>query len=73
MKQVSQLKELIELQKTSEKTWVLLYKKGSEQSDCANKNFEKIDGNQKGGVFCTADVSEVKDIHPEYNITSVPT
>jgi glutaredoxin-like YruB-family protein len=73
MKQVSQLKELKELQKTSNKIWLLLYKKGSEQSDCAIKNFETAKRNEKDEILCAADVALVRDIHPEYNITSVPT
>ena len=30
------------------------------------------DGKTKNDFFCYADVNEVKDIHPEYNVTSVP-
>jgi glutaredoxin-like YruB-family protein len=57
---------------SNEKVWLLLHKKGSEQSDCAFDNFSKIERNDKSEVLCTADVNEVRDIHREYNITSVP-
>lgn len=72
MKQISQLTELTTLQHSNEKVWLLLYKKGSEQSDCAYDNFCKTDRYEKGEVLCYADVNHVRDIHPAYNITSVP-
>lgn len=72
MKQVSQLNELKLLLQSDEKVWLLLYKKGSEQSDCAFDNFKKVERTDKSEVLCFADVNNVRDIHPEYNITSVP-
>jgi glutaredoxin-like YruB-family protein len=72
MKQILHLKDLKELQESGDKTWLLLYKSGSQQSDCAIHNFGAVNRNQKGEILCTADVNQVKDIHPEYNITSVP-
>ena len=72
MKQISSLSDLKSLNQSYEKIWLLLYKKGSEQSDCAFDNFSKIERNEKGEVLCSANVNEVRDIHPEYKITSVP-
>lgn len=72
MKQLSDLNKLKTLQHSTEKVWLLLYKKGSAQSDCAYDNFSEIERNEKGEILCSADVTQVKDIHPEYNITSVP-
>lgn len=72
MKQVSHLTELRSLMQSNEKVWMLLYKKGSEQSDCTYDNFSKSERGDKNEILCSADVNEVKDIHPEYNITSVP-
>jgi len=72
MKQVSHLTELKSLMQSNEKVWMLLYKKGSEQSDCAYDNFSKSESEEKNEILCSADVNEVRDIHPEYNITSVP-
>ncbi len=72
MKQISNLSELKLLNQSYEKIWLLLYKKGSEQSDCAFDNFSKIDRKEKGEVLCSANVIEVRDIHSEYKITSVP-
>lgn len=72
MKQVSSLPELKSLTQSNEKVWLLLYKKGSEQSDCAFDNFSKIERNEKSEVLCSANVNEVRDIHLEFKITSVP-
>ena len=72
MRQISSLSELKSLNLLNEKVWLLLYKKGSEQSDCAFDNFSKSDRNKKGEILCSANVNEVRDIHSEYNITSVP-
>jgi len=72
MKQVSNLSDLKSLTLSNEKVWLLLYKKGSEQSDCAFDNFSKAERNEKGEIFCSVNVNEVRDIHTEFNITSVP-
>lgn len=72
MKQISNLSELKSLTQINEKVWLLLYKKGSEQSDCAFENFSKTERNEKSEVICSANVNEVSDIHAEFNITSVP-
>ena len=73
MKNISNLNELKATSSTNENVWLLLYKKGSEQSDCAFENYLDSEKDLKEGVLCNADVNEVRDIHPEYKITSVPT
>ena len=62
------------LSKTSKigKTFLLLYKPDSELSNCAYHNIENAINGQTGTRIYTADVSIVKDIHPNYGITSVP-
>jgi glutaredoxin-like YruB-family protein len=72
MKIVSHFNELKLLMQSNEKVWLLLYKKGSLQSDCAFENFSKAERTLESEVFCLADVNEVRDIHLEFNITSVP-
>ena len=71
MKQINSHSELIDKVKSTEKAYCLLYKKGSELSECAYKSIKEglID---KVDIF-TADVNSVRDIHTEYGITSVPT
>ena len=50
--------------------WVLIYKKTSKQSDCAYKN---INGAANGYSVFTVDVNDVKDIHPKFDVKTVPT
>lgn len=72
MKKIGSLKELQEANTTNDTIWLLLYKSGSEQSNCAFENFQKVSDEIKNAFLYFADVSEVRDIHPEYGITSVP-
>lgn len=72
MKQIESLTGLKNELSLNENVWLLLYKKGSAQSDCAVENFMAAEKEVKSGVFAGADVSEVRDIHPEYGVTSVP-
>lgn len=77
MKKIESLQGLKETTSSNENVWLLLYKQGSSQSDCALENFEKAGKvaleKKKNNVLCTANVKEVRDIHPEYGVTSVPT
>lgn len=73
MKNISNLNELKTTSSTNENVWLLLYKRGSEQSDCAIKNYTTSENDLKDGVLLNADVNEVRDIHPEYGVTTVPT
>jgi len=66
-------KELIQYIADKEKAYLLLYKKGSEQSECALKNMQDAEaGHEKMNIYL-ADVAQVRDIHAEYNVTTVPT
>jgi glutaredoxin-like YruB-family protein len=57
----------------SDRTFLLLYKESSELSQCARKNIEQaLAGDDSITVFI-ADVTTVKDIHPHYQVNSVPT
>jgi len=54
------------------KNLLLLYRKGSEQSECAFLNLLlALESSPDAEVF-TADVTEVRDIHTSYGVTSVP-
>ena len=59
--------------KNEKKAYCLLYKKGSEQSDCALNNLLAAVQDMKDLKVCAANVAEVRDIHPKYQITSAPT
>lgn len=71
MKKIATLFELKNELTTNNNVWLLLYKKGSAQSDCAYNNFVKTK-DPVDAVLCHADVNFVRDIHPEFNITTVP-
>ncbi len=72
MKTIASLATLKNEIKSNDSVWLLLYKKGSEQSNCAFENFLKAETKADKSVLCHSDVNEVGEIHPEYKITSVP-
>jgi len=72
MKYIESLHSLKDELKGKEKAYLLLYKDGSEQSMCALSNLQKTATDKHLHVYI-ADVSKVRDIHPEFGITTVPT
>lgn len=58
--------------KNSETVYLLLYKKGTEASDCAYANIREAAEKAKEITLLCADVTDVRDIHGNYGITSVP-
>ncbi len=73
MIEVKSQTELIENLNKQERAFLLLYKSGSEKSDCAYQAVEKTVNLLKKTTIFYADVNQVRDIHPNYKITSVPT
>jgi glutaredoxin-like YruB-family protein len=71
MKEVRSHQELMQSIESLDKAYLLLYKKGSEQSNCAYANLSEAVKERDVHVFI-ADTNEVRDIHPIYNITSAP-
>lgn len=65
--------ELMQQIKSRDKAYLLLYKKGSEQSECSLRNLGEAKADEKQVSIFLADVTSVRDIHEKYNITSVPT
>jgi len=57
----------------SKKSYLLLYKKGSEQSDCAMEHYISASAKIEDLQLFSADVATVRDIHGNFNISSVPT
>lgn len=72
MKRIDSLQQLKHEAAINRNVWLLLYKSGSAQSDCAYKNLSKSEEQVKNSFICFADLNEVRDIHPEVGITSVP-
>lgn len=57
---------------SNKNTYLLLYKKDSANSTCAKQNIENIKLDSEDIHVYAADVSEVRDIHENYSIKSVP-
>jgi len=72
LRSISSYDELKKELSKSDKGFVLLYKAGSESSECALGRLEKQVENNKNVTLLKVDVSKTRDIHPKYNITSVP-
>ena len=72
IKNVHGFQELETLLKPSKEAYLLLYKSGSEQSDCALSNLSAVDVKGKDVLVMTADVKTVRDIHGQYGIKTVP-
>ena len=75
MKTVKAINSFLELQaelKNSETVYLLLYKKGTEASECAYSNIRDAADKAKNIVLLCADVALVRDIHEHYSISSVP-
>lgn len=70
---VNSHKELLDRISKEERAYVLLYKEGSELSECARKNIEKAANSHNDLTLHMVNVAYVRDIHPVYGITSVPT
>ena len=66
-------KDLESKLKKEKKSYLLLYKKGSEQSDCAMNHFAEASTEMNELQLFSADVNTVRDIHEKYNVTSAPT
>jgi glutaredoxin-like YruB-family protein len=62
---------ILKIQKTG-RSFLLLYKNDSEQSNCALRNIRNAMRDSSDSAMLTADVSVVKDIHTVFGITSVP-
>jgi glutaredoxin-like YruB-family protein len=73
MKQVRSHQELLQVIENLDKAYLLLYKKGSEQSDCAYANLSEASKENMDVHVFVADTNQVRDIHPKYDITSAPT
>lgn len=54
------------------RSYLLLYKSGSEASECAKASLKATETEDLDFLVFSADVNEVRDIHPQYAISSVP-
>ncbi|MDZ7738427.1 MAG: glutaredoxin domain-containing protein [Bacteroidales bacterium] len=73
IKEIQSLQELKSITEKEERSFLLLYRSDSEKSICALGVLEETDSDAAvKTVFVKADVSSVRDIHPEYGIETVP-
>lgn len=70
--EVNSLNQMLSSLDAEEKNYVLLYKKGSPTSDCSFKNIEEVLKSSIKVNIVAADVSSVRDIHINYDISTVP-
>lgn len=73
LKNISSYNEMQSSLKKDIRNYVLLYKKGSETSECSYKNIEHALNEGADVNIVAADVSKVRDIHTAYDVKSVPT
>lgn len=73
LKNIESVKEMENLLSSDSRNYVLLYKKGSEQSDCSYQALEQASALMPEVNVLAADVSIVRDIHVNYGIETVPT
>jgi len=69
---ISSYSDFIEKSAGSDKSLLLLYKSGSEQSNCALQSLNSAGSGENTIPVFMADVSHVDDIHLRFGITSVP-
>jgi len=73
IKEVNSLEELKKYLLEEARSFLLIYKKGSLISDTALNNIIQVSTDSMDLELFTVDVNRVKDIHPEYSVTSAPT
>jgi glutaredoxin-like YruB-family protein len=72
MEKVQSLEDLKKRITAAKRSMLLLFKEGSDQSKCAYRNLDDATGEAEDFTVLTADVTDVRDIHQQYGITSVP-
>ena len=73
LKVIHSHRDLLDQLDNSSRSYLLLYKKGTDQSDCALRNLQSLKLDTPDLQVMAADVNEVRDIHTQYGVNSVPT
>ena len=71
--QITSHADLLEKIKDKERAYVLIYKSGSELSECALKAIREALEEDNDTTLYLVDVSRVRDVHPVYGIKTAPT
>jgi len=72
LQKIASHQELTDFLKEGQKTYLLLYRQGSEASECSYRNIESALNELNNIHLVAADVTTVRDIHVNYPVTSVP-
>ncbi|HMM11577.1 MAG TPA: glutaredoxin domain-containing protein [Bacteroidales bacterium] len=72
LKHLTSHAQMLSLLRKDTKNYVLLYKSGSESSECSLRNITEAAGKLNGVSLMVADVNIVRDIHTAYGVTSAP-
>jgi len=72
MIEINSYTDLISQLTGKDKAYLLIYKKGSEKSDCAFSNIKSVSEKVKPLHVFHTDVNLVRDIHEKFGITTVP-
>lgn len=70
LQSVQSFEELNSLVSQSERSFLLIYKGGAEQSECALGRIASLE--QDSVALFSADVTQVRDIHPRLNVDTAP-
>lgn len=73
IKEIHSNDELKEILSQNERSYLLIFKKGSSQSDCAFDHFNEAAKSIDGIGLLTVDVSTVRDVHENYKVSTAPT
>ena len=73
LKHIESHKELLQEVAPSQRAFCLIYKKGSNQSDCAFNHLSEAIEAMDDVIISAVDVAKTKDVHPQYDIKSAPT
>ncbi len=69
---VNSYSDFKEKKSTLENYWLFIYKKTSENSECAFKSIKKTENLENRHTVFVADVNKVKDIHSKFDVKTVP-
>ena len=72
MEEIRSHKEMLDRVTGVARAYVLLYKPGSTPNECALKNVQEASEMVQDTRLYRANVAEVRDIHPNYPVQSVP-
>jgi glutaredoxin-like YruB-family protein len=72
MEKINSLQDFQSKSKGSEITYILLYKSGSALNDCALNSVKEAAEKIKNVSIFETDVTHVRDVHPHFQIDSVP-